>query len=486
MEDLSSSLLHHVQRSPYASNRPLSSRLARWLRLHWMTSLMVDMMDEYSQVHKLACHSCSMFFNIFTVITSIYTLKMEKAKQAVSSFLSHDGKHKTTVDEDIRAPVTQEHVRPHQHESVTTALEKEVHQEHHHTTVQPIAHSETLPEQHHHNLVPVEHKTFHHGKEEDTRATLEREAAKYRDTTETHSTTHSTETAPTVSGERIHHHVHEHVQPVIQKETVQPHVVHTTIPIHETHYAAPVHHGTSTLPVKTLEEFTHERGGLAEKAAQKLTEFEDCPKPYRRELQQEQLEGDRSIHLHGHGDNYGENQAYGGREGQGIGRDTEGRDTEGLAAGAATTRKHRHGLGHKKRRGSVSSSSSSSSDEESRGLGKSHKNRGLGDAGTGVGAGAAAAHHHQNSDNLQGNRGIGVSSNMNALGSTNRSIESPNTAGEYNQTKTGGLRNDPLNNEAHTRGDSGGDVQQAQKPSMIVRLNPFKDTDSDGKKGFME
>jgi hypothetical protein len=85
-----------------------------------------------------------MFFNIFTVITSIYTLKMEKAKQAVSSFLSHDGKHKTTVDEDIRAPVTQEHVRPHQHESVTTALEKEVHQEHHHTTVQPIAHRETL------------------------------------------------------------------------------------------------------------------------------------------------------------------------------------------------------------------------------------------------------------------------------------------------------------------------------------------------------
>lgn len=58
------------------------------------------------------------------------------------------------------------------------------------------------PEQHHHNLVPVEHKTFHHGNEQDTRATLDREAAKYRDTTETHSTTHSTETAPVVTGER--------------------------------------------------------------------------------------------------------------------------------------------------------------------------------------------------------------------------------------------------------------------------------------------
>ena len=74
--------------------------------------------------------------------TKSYT--MEKAKQAVSSFLSNDGKHRTTVDEDVKPHVTQEHVMPHQHEQVTTALDKEVHQEHHHTTVQPITHKETL------------------------------------------------------------------------------------------------------------------------------------------------------------------------------------------------------------------------------------------------------------------------------------------------------------------------------------------------------
>ncbi|KAF5693462.1 hypothetical protein FDENT_1997 [Fusarium denticulatum] len=413
---------------------------------------------------------------------------MEKAKQAVSSFLSNDGKHRTTVDEDVKPHVTQEHVMPHQHEQVTTALDKEVHQEHHHTTVQPITHKETLPEQHHHNLVPVEHKTFHHGNEQDTQATLDREAAKYRDTTETHSTTHSTEAAPVVTGERIHHHVHEHVQPVINKETVQPHVVHTTIPIHETHHAAPVHHGTSTLPTKTLEEFTHERGGLKERAAQKLTEFEGCPKPYRRELQGEQLEGDKSMHLHGHGDNYGENQAFSGREGHGMGH-----NTEGLAAGAAATRKHRHGIGHKERRGSASSSSSmSSSDEESRGLGKSSKtkNRGLGSStGTGVGAGAAAAaagaahSHHQNREGaaaapstLEGNRGIG---------STNTAgLNKPQT-GEYDQVKTGGLHNDPLNSQ-HSRGDSGVGMQTGKKPSLIDRLNPMKDADGDGKKGLLD
>ncbi|KAJ4160568.1 hypothetical protein NW754_003687 [Fusarium falciforme] len=435
---------------------------------------------------------------------------MEKAKQAVSSFLSNDGKHKTTVDEDVRPHVTEEHVRPHRHENVTTALDKEVHQEHHHTTIQPITHKETLPEQHHHNLIPVEHKTFHHGNEQETRATLDREAAKFRDTSETHSTTHSSTTAPVVTGERIHHHVHEHVQPVIQKETIQPHVVHTTIPIHETHHAAPVHHGTSVLPTKTLDEFTTERGGLAEKAAQKLTEFEGCPKPYRKELQREQLDADKSMHLHGHGDNYGENLTH-GREGAGLGQTAEGsglhsgreghgmsRTTEGVlggaavgAAGAAATRKSRHGLGHKDRRGS-SSSSASSSDEESRGLGKSRKSRGLGaatagGATAGTATGGLASHPKSTGTSTgvgAGTTGIGAGT---GFGST--------TAGtDYSQTKTGALSNDPLN-KSHARPDSGVDMHNtssagttttARKPSLIDRLNPLKDADGDGKKGFLD
>ncbi|KAF4977509.1 hypothetical protein FZEAL_5988 [Fusarium zealandicum] len=431
---------------------------------------------------------------------------MEKAKQAVSSFLSHDGKHKTTVDEDVRGHVTEEHVRPHQHENVTTALDKEVHQEHHHTTIQPISHKETLAEQHHHNVVPVQHKEFHHGKDQETRDTLDREAARFKDTSTTHTATQSSTTAPVVSGERIHHHVHEHVQPIIQKETVQPHVVHTTVPIHETHHAAPVHHGTSTLPPKTLQEFTGERGGLGEKASQKLTEFEGCPKPYRKELQSEQREGDKSMHLHHQGDNYGENLTQ-GREGAGIGQGREG-VLGGVAAGAAgagATRKSRRGLGNRDRSGS--SSSISSSDEESRRLGKSgksHKSRGLG----GAAAGGMASHNTENT-NLQSNRGLehrgmgtntgGGQSNMNPL-SSNRGVGSANTAGlnaphgsQYDNVKSGGLSNDPMNNRAHDRdsgvdmrGNSTGQAATEKKPSLMDRLNPLKDADGDGKKGLMD
>lgn len=68
---------------------------------------------------------------------------MDKAKQAVSSFISKDGQHKTIVDQDTRGAITEEHVRPHRHEEVTTAVDKEIHQDHHQTIVQPIKASET-------------------------------------------------------------------------------------------------------------------------------------------------------------------------------------------------------------------------------------------------------------------------------------------------------------------------------------------------------
>lgn len=69
---------------------------------------------------------------------------MEKAKQAVAKLVSRDGKHTTEVDEDVRQAVTDEQVRPHRHEHVTTAVDKEVHQDHHHTTVQPLKAKEVL------------------------------------------------------------------------------------------------------------------------------------------------------------------------------------------------------------------------------------------------------------------------------------------------------------------------------------------------------
>merc|ERR1712227_201023 len=193
-----------------------------------------------------------------TTITSHTTATMQKAKQAAASFLSKDGKHKTTVDQDVNAAVTEEHVKPTQHENVTTAVDREVHQDHHQTRVQPVLAKETLPETSSHNVAPVMHKEFDHGNAQEVRSKLDKERANFASTSTTHDTTHTTTMAPAVTGERIHHHVHEHIQPVVHEET--------------------------TLPAKTLEEF--QSGGnmsLEGKTTSTLREFEGCPGPYNKE-----------------------------------------------------------------------------------------------------------------------------------------------------------------------------------------------------------
>ncbi|KAI9151497.1 hypothetical protein HJFPF1_08701 [Paramyrothecium foliicola] len=341
---------------------------------------------------------------------------MEKAKQAAKEFLSMDGKHKTTVDQDVRGAVTEEHVRPQHHENITTAVDKEVHQDHHQTRVQPVTHTETLPEKHHHNVLPVEHKTVEHGNARDDSRRLQQDAAQYKNTSTIESSTHTSSVAPTVAGERIHHHVHEHIQPVIQKQTIAPETTHTTVPIHETHHAAPVHHDTTTLPTKTLEEFT--RGGGVEtlkgRGQHTLQEYEGCPKPL-----QQTPESQRAIH----GENIGRNTATSG---------------ENLTSGG----------GYENQAHSGFNSSS----------------------GTGAGAGAASAYSasstgHSDRTNLGESgqhigRDSGVSKHMNTGGLGHSA--SGGSAGHLDKSRSTGT----------TSATSG-------KPSLMDRLNPRKDADGD-------
>lgn len=141
-------------------------------------------------------------------------------------------------------------------------------------------------------MLPVEQRTFEHGNDKDVQSFLNRDAAKYKDTSVVHNTTHETATeAPVTAGERVHHHVHEHVQPVIQKEIVAPEVVHTTVPVHETHHASGVHHGTKVLPPQTMEEFTGGQDPLQSRGSHMTKEFEGCPTFDRKDLERNTAEG---------------------------------------------------------------------------------------------------------------------------------------------------------------------------------------------------
>lgn len=168
----------------------------------------------------------------------------------------------------------------------------------------------------------MEHKTFHHGNEQELKDTLDRDIGKYKDTTTTHETTHSSTTAPMVQSERVHHHVHEHIQPVLHKEVIQGHVVHTTVPIHETHHVAPVHHETSVLPTKTLAGFEKGTGSLHAKEATHVGTVEGCPQGMgSSEFESDKVHG-KHGHQHGHHGQLGEQAQRGQIAEQGqLGRD---------------------------------------------------------------------------------------------------------------------------------------------------------------------
>jgi len=188
---------------------------------------------------------------------------MDKAKAAVGSFLSRDGKHDTTVHETVNPAVKHEKVTPTRQENVTTAVDREVHQDHHHTSVQPVQDREILPEQHSHQMSGVEERNINHGNDKHVQDRLAAERAQFKDKREVDSTQHSAGTNAAVQGEHVHHHVHENIQPVVQKETVQPSVVHTTVPVHEVHHNEAKHHTASALPAVSMEEFKRQGGHLS-------------------------------------------------------------------------------------------------------------------------------------------------------------------------------------------------------------------------------
>jgi len=185
---------------------------------------------------------------------------MNKAKEAVSEFLHKGNHHDATIEQTTNAPVVHEQVQKHKTEHTTTALDREVHEHHHQTSVQPIADREVLPEKHSHNIMPVEHKTHHHGKDAEVERKLQEQAAQFHDKSTTLETQHHRGETTAMGGEHHHLHVHENVQPLIQKETIQPHIVHNVIPVHERIDKEPTVHKTTVNPTMTMEEFKHAGG----------------------------------------------------------------------------------------------------------------------------------------------------------------------------------------------------------------------------------
>ncbi|KAF3006322.1 hypothetical protein E8E14_001979 [Neopestalotiopsis sp. 37M] len=152
----------------------------------------------------------------------------------------------TTVHKSKAPAIQHETVKPMEHQQHATEIDKDIHQDHYHRTVQPVKDKKVMPTKHTYNETE---DSRHYDHRDDTAAKqFEQEGAQFRNLREVEGTRRTQESAPARATENIHHHVHETVQPVINRETIQPEVIHTKHNVHETHHLNAQHHATTTAP----------------------------------------------------------------------------------------------------------------------------------------------------------------------------------------------------------------------------------------------
>ncbi|KAI0162341.1 hypothetical protein GGR57DRAFT_517666 [Xylariaceae sp. FL1272] len=166
-----------------------------------------------------------------------------------------------THTKDTAPAVEHEKIR-HKHEHrEQEVIDRERHQDHYKTTVQPLKDRDVAGTEHRYESAGVQHRNITHDKGDDARAILARKKAQFDDTSVDVGTEHTrTKEAPEVH-EHVHHHLHETIQPIIEKETVLPSVTHKKIPIKETHQEAPIDHGVEVNEPISIDEFKGRLGG---------------------------------------------------------------------------------------------------------------------------------------------------------------------------------------------------------------------------------
>lgn len=127
-----------------------------------------------------------------------------------------NGNEDTTVDEKVAPAV--EHVRKHvEHEErEKVVVDKERHQDHYHTTIQPLKDQEVLPTKHENKTAPTEYREVEHDDEKIKQKVQAREKG-FKDTVKEDPTVEKHVDEQTEVGEHVHHHLHETIQPVIEK-----------------------------------------------------------------------------------------------------------------------------------------------------------------------------------------------------------------------------------------------------------------------------
>jgi len=163
-----------------------------------------------------------------------------------------------TVDSEVAPAVEHTHVKKQHETREQTFVEKEKHQDHYHTTIQPLKDSEVLPEKHEHTQ-ETEHRSINHD-EGTAKAKAEADRTGFESTSEQQQLESKTQ-EPTQAEEHVHHHLHETVQPVIEKEVIDPSITHKRVDVKEKIQEPAEYHGATTNSAISVEEFEKKLDG---------------------------------------------------------------------------------------------------------------------------------------------------------------------------------------------------------------------------------
>ncbi|KAI0111286.1 hypothetical protein GGR51DRAFT_72293 [Nemania sp. FL0031] len=164
-------------------------------------------------------------------------------------------KEAASIERETAPAVQHETVQKKHMQREQKVVDRERHQDHYKTTVQPLQEREVMPERHMYEQADVQERHINNERERDARTMLERKQAQFKDTRAEYGTRGETVQEPTVTSERTMHHLHETIQPVVEKETVMPSVTHKKIPVKETVQDPSLDEGVTINPPMSREEF---------------------------------------------------------------------------------------------------------------------------------------------------------------------------------------------------------------------------------------
>ncbi|TVY76073.1 hypothetical protein LSUE1_G005434 [Lachnellula suecica] len=199
-----------------------------------------------------AASAVGKLFGGSSATTSEDTTKNASTTDSPSTSTDNVAEQTESVDSTVAPAVENTHVKKTHETRQQTAIEKEKHKDHYHTTVQPLKDNEVLPTKHD----SVQETEYKETNKDDGAA--EAQAAKDRSGFESTTEEKKFESAtkePTLENEHVHHHLHETVQPVIEKEVIDPSVTHKRVDVKEKIQEPSENHGVTTNSAIPVEEF---------------------------------------------------------------------------------------------------------------------------------------------------------------------------------------------------------------------------------------